>query len=785
MAEFVELEEIDGVRMSWNVWPYSRLEAAKCVIPFGVLYTPAKQTSQLQVVEYEPVPCKTCGAILNPYSLVDFHAKLWTCPFCHTRNHFPPHYQGISEASVPAELFPQYCTIEYTLPRMAALNPPAYVFVIDTCVAEDELAACKTAVQQALSMIPEYALVGLVTFGTHVHVHELGFAECPKAYVFRGSKEYSPQQVQDQLGLASQAAQRRGPPSPMKGGPTPGGRPGNRFVLPLSECEFVINAAVEELQRDAFPAVPEHRPSRCTGTALQVATALAGGCLPAGAGAARLLLLVGGPCTEGAGKVVDKELMEPIRSHKDLAKDAAPYFRKGRKFYDGLALQLTTQGHSLDVYACSLDQVGETRRAGGEEGPGLAWRVGLAEMKNAVELSGGMTVQCDSFANPVFRDSLKRAFSPPGEEGHLGLGSNATFEVMCSKDVKVCGVLGPVSPLEKKTPAVADTQVGAGGTSLWKLCTLAANTTLAVVYDIVAQHGTAAPDMMGAGNQQFFLQYITRYLHYSGVMRCRVTTVTRRWVDGSNLSDLIQGFDQEAAAVVMARLVSYKMESEDDFDATRWLDRSLIRLSARFGDYRKDDPESFQLRPQLSYYPQFMFNFRRSQFIQVFGNSPDETAYCRLMLNREATPEAMLMLQPTLYSYSFTGPPEPVLLDVSSIAPDRILLLDSYFYVVIFHGSTVAQWRKAGYQDQPEHAAFKALLEAPQQEAAGIQRRRFPVPKLVDCDQNGSQARFLLAKLNPSATYNTATGMSAEVIMTDDVSLSVFTDHLKKLAVQS
>lgn len=42
---------------------------------------------------------------------------------------------------------------------------------------------------------------------------------------------------------------------------------------------------------------------------------------------------------------------------------------------------------------------------------------------------------------------------------------------------------------------------------------------------------------------------------------------------------------------------------------------------------------------------------------------------------------------------------------------DRILLLDSYFYVVIFHGSTVAQWRKAGYQDQEEHAAFKALLE--------------------------------------------------------------------------
>lgn len=42
----------------------------------------------------------------------------------------------------------------------------------------------------------------------------------------------------------------------------------------------------------------------------------------------------------------------------------------------------------------------------------------------------------------------------------------------------------------------------------------------------------------------------------------------------------------------------------------------------------------------------------------------------------------MLMLQPTLYSFSFSAPPEPVLLDVSSIAPDRILLLDAYFYMV-------------------------------------------------------------------------------------------------------
>ena len=56
---------------------------------------------------------------------------------------------------------------------------------------------------------------------------------------------------------------------------------------------------------------------------------------------------------------------------------------------------------------------------------------------------------------------------------------------------------------------------------------------------------------------------------------------------------------------------------------------------------------------------------------------------------------------------------------------------------------------------------------------------------LIECTQFNVQARFLLAKLNPSSTHSSAAPLSAEVILTDDVSLSVFTDHLKKLAVQS
>lgn len=35
---------------------------------------------------------------------------------------------------MPAELFPQYCTIEYAMPRMGPAAPPSFVFVLDTTV---------------------------------------------------------------------------------------------------------------------------------------------------------------------------------------------------------------------------------------------------------------------------------------------------------------------------------------------------------------------------------------------------------------------------------------------------------------------------------------------------------------------------------------------------------------------------------------------------------------------------------------------------------------------------
>uniref|UniRef100_M4D2P5 Protein transport protein SEC23 n=1 Tax=Brassica campestris TaxID=3711 RepID=M4D2P5_BRACM len=738
MAEMANMdpEGMDGVRMTWNVWPRTKVEASKCVVPLAASISPIRRHSDIPSLPYAPLKCRTCVAVLNAFARVDFAAKIWICPFCFQRNPFPPHYHMISETNLPGELYPQYTTVEYAIPPAAAQFDP----------------------RSGAAGVPPQTPPPVFVFA---HVHELGFSEMSKVFVFRGNKEVSKDQVLDQLGLSSRRAPTSGfPKGAQNGFQSASGV--NRFLLPASDCEYTLDLLLDELQSDQWPVQPGHRSQRCTGVALSVAAGLLGACLP-GTGA-RIVALVGGPCTEGPGTIISKDLSEPVRSHKDLDKDAAPYYKKAVKFYDSIAKQLVAQGHVLDLFASALDQVG------------------VAEMKVAVESTGGLVVLSESFGHSVFKDSFKRVFED-GEQS-LGLCFNGSLEINCSKDIKIQGVIGPCSSLEKKGPSVADTVIGEGNTNAWKLCGLDKSTCLTVFFDL-SSTGSNAP---GTVNPQFYLQFVTSYQNPEGQTLIRVTTITRQWVDTAvSTEELVQGFDQETAAVVMARLASLKMETEEGFDATRWLDRTLIRLCSKFGDYRKDDPSSFTLNPYFSLFPQFIFNLRRSQFVQVFNNSPDETAYFRMLLNRENISNATVMIQPSLTSYTFSSPPQPALLDVASIAADRILLLDAYFSVVVFHGMTIAQWRNMGYHHQAEHEAFAQLLQAPQEDSQMIVRERFPVPRLVVCDQHGSQARFLLAKLNPSATYNNANEMSAgsDVIFTDDVSLQVFFEHLQKLAVQS
>jgi len=765
-------EDRDGIRLSWNVWPSSRLEATRMVVPLSALYTPLKERPDLPPIQYDPVTCAraTCKAILNPMCQVDFRAKLWVCNFCFNRNTFPPQYATISEQNQPAELIPMFSTLEYTITR-APVVPPVFLMVVDTCMDDDELKALKESLQMSLSLLPPNALIGLITFGNMVQVHELCCEGINRSYVFRGTKDYSTKQVQEMLGLGRGGpAQKPGPAGPrgpngqpMGPGGQAGGPPANKFLMPVHKCDMSLTDLLGELQKDPWPVSTGKRPLRSTGVAMSIAVGLLEACYPNCGG--RIMCFVGGACSQGPGQVVDDELKHPIRSHHSIEKDDAKHMKKATKHYEGLAKRAADNGHAVDMYSCALDQTG------------------LLEMKSCTNNTGGHMVMGDSFNSTLFKQTFQRVFSKD-TKGEYKMAFNATVDIKCSREIKISGAIGPSVSANKKDSSISEIEIGVGNTVSWKFCALNHNTTTATYFEVTNQHGAPIPQG-GRG----CLQFITTYQHANGQRRVRVTTVARNWADpGTQLPHIAASFDQEASAVLMARMAAWRAESsEEGADVLRWVDRMLIRLCQKFGEYNKDSPDSFRLPENFSMYPQFMFHLRRSQFLQVFNNSPDETVFYRGCLNKEDLTQCLIMIQPILYSYGFQGPPEPVLLDTSSIQPDKILLLDTFFQILIFHGETIAQWRAAGYQNQPEYANFKQLLAAPQADAQEVVQTRFPVPRYIDTEQGGSQARFLLCKVNPSQTHNNQGwgGSDGAPVLTDDVSLQVFMEHLKKLSVSS
>merc|ERR1719310_274180 len=358
-------------------------------------------------------------------------------------------------------------------------------------------------------------------------------------------------------------------------------------------------------------------------------------------------------------------------------------------------------------------------------------------------------VMGDSFSTHVFKDSFKKVFDCD-ESGYLNTGYNAKIEIFTSRECKCCGAVGGVASAAKKSPAVAETEVGIGNTCAWTTGSLDKNTAIGFFFDICNTEAKNMPP-----GKQSFVQFQTQYLHPSGRKRLRVTTVAHRYTD-ANMSDIAQGFDQEAAAVLMARYAVWKCDNEDPLDVLRWVDRMLIRLVAKFADYRKDEPASFRLAPELANFPQFMYHLRRSNFLQTFNASPDETAFYRTVIGRENVMNSLVMIQPALLEYTFEdAQPRPVLLDATSLKPNVLLLLDTFFHVVVWRGETIQAWYDAGYQEKEEYANFKQLLTAPAEDAKAILSDRFPVPKFIQTSAGGSQARFLTSKVNPSQTHNT------------------------------
>ena len=65
------------------------------------------------------------------------------------------------------------CNVWYSPTFLRAPTmPPIFLIVVDTCMDEVELGALKESLQMSLSLLPQNALVGLITFGKMVQVRQ-------------------------------------------------------------------------------------------------------------------------------------------------------------------------------------------------------------------------------------------------------------------------------------------------------------------------------------------------------------------------------------------------------------------------------------------------------------------------------------------------------------------------------------------------------------------------------------------------------------------------------------
>ncbi|KAG2361211.1 hypothetical protein BDR07DRAFT_1461601 [Suillus spraguei] len=353
--------------------------------------------------------------------------------------------------------------------------------VVDTCLDTEDLKALCDALVVSLSLIPPYALVGLVTFGSVMQVRKLGHAECSKSYVFCGGKEYTQKQIQDMLELSTttHAAPRAGQLIPQQAFGAA------RFLLPVQQCKFRLTGILEALARDPWPVAHDKRALRCIGVAVSVAI-----------GPLEVYTAIVGP-----GMVVGNELKEPIRSHRNIERDSAKHYKRALKFYEGPARRASNNGHTVDLFAGCLDQVG------------------LLEMKSLPNSTNGVIVLSDSFATSIFKQSFLRMFKKDDQD-LLQMDFNAMFDIQAKP--KVSGLIGHAISTGKKSAYVSETEIVIGQTSAWRINSITPKTSAAIYFEVV----TSAGRPLSHGSRGL-IQFVTYYQYSSGQMRLHVTTIAQ------------------------------------------------------------------------------------------------------------------------------------------------------------------------------------------------------------------------------------------------------------------
>lgn len=105
---------------------------------------------------------------------------------------------------------------------------------------------------------------------------------------------------------------------------------------------------------------------------------------------------------------------------------------------------------------------------------------------------------------------------------------------------------------------------------------------------------------------------------------------------------------------------------------------------------------------------------------------------------------------------------------------DAVLLMDSYFTVIIWYGEHIQGWKQQKLNEDPDYAYLNNLFEAPMNDASEIIYDRLPISNFYQTFKNDGKQRYLKARVNPSVGKGIIESETDGNFVTDDAPISKF-----------
>ena len=112
---------------------------------------------------------------------------------------------------------------------------------------------------------------------------------------------------------------------------------------------------------------------------------------------------------------------------------------------------------------------------------------------------------------------------------------------------------------------------------------------------------------------------------------------------------------------------------------------------------------------------------------------------------------------------------------MSELKEDVILLLESYFNVLVWYGESAYGWKEQNLQEEPYYEYLQEFFSMPMRDASDIVYDKTPVSNFYETFKNDGKERYLKSRVNPSQPNKVENDGH---FVSDDAPITLFMDYL-------